>query len=288
MTVRILVGDARQKLKDLADESAQACVTSPPFWRQRDYEADGQLGIERDPREYAERLVDIMREVRRVLVPSGVAFLELGDTYAAGGNGGGGSRAKKRRKLTSLQQRTGWRSPPSGYKNRDLSLSPFMVADMLRADGWVLRQTIIWNKGTATEPPRLERPSVSHSYVFLLAKGQRSDVRDPGEDWWHSSVWTIPPSRAKDGHPAPMAEELARRCILCATQPGDVVIDPFLGSGTTAVVAGRLNRDCVGIELNSIFATSAGRRIRSGLASVESDIPDNHDDAGPLFGSVAA
>lgn len=262
MTVRILIGDARERLRELPDGSVHCCVSSSPFWRQRDYEADGQIGIERQPAEFAVKLVEAFREVRRVLVPDGSLWLELGDTYAAGGNGGGGSRAAKRRKLESLQQRTGWRSPPPGYKERDLSLAPFLVADGLRADGWFLRKTIIWNKGTATEPPRLDRPSVSHSYLFLLTPAGPSRVRDPGESWFQSSVWTIPPSgNVGNEHPAPMAPELARRCIVAATSAGDVVLDPFGGSGTTAIVADRLGRDAILVELNPEYAALAERRI---------------------------
>jgi site-specific DNA-methyltransferase (cytosine-N4-specific) len=260
LSVRLLIGDCRDRLRELEAGSVHACVTSPPFWRQRDYDHAGQLGIEREPSQFAAELVDIFREVRRVLVPDGSLWLELGDTYAAGGNGGGGSRAKKRRKLVSLQARTGWRAPPPGYKARDLSLTPFLVADGLRADGWYLRKTIIWDKGTATEPPRLDRPSVSHSYLFLLAPAGPSRVRNPGEDWFTSSVWTVRPNGLRD-HPAPMEPELARRCIVSATSAGETVLDPFGGAGTTGVVADRLQRNAVLIELNPAYAAIARRRL---------------------------
>lgn len=262
MTVRILTGDCRALLGTLPDASADCCVTSPPFWRQRDYDAEGQVGIERSPTEFAAGLAAIFAEVRRVLKPDGSLWLELGDTYAAGGNGGGGSRAARRRKLKSQQQRTGWRSPPPGYKEKDLSLAPFMVADALRSAGWYLRKAIIWDKGTATEPPRLDRPSVSHSYIFLLTPNEQSRVRNPGEDWFLSSVWRVSSSgHAGNEHPAPMTAEIARRCIVSATARGDVVLDPFLGSGTTAMVAQWLGRDCIGMELNPGFAALAERRL---------------------------
>jgi site-specific DNA-methyltransferase (cytosine-N4-specific) len=262
MAVRLLVGDCRERLRELEAGSVHTCVSSPPFWRQRDYEAEGQLGIEPSPSEFGAEVVEVAREIRRVLVPDGSMWLELGDTYAAGGNGGGGSRAAKRRKLTSLQQRTGWRSPPPGYKVRDLSLTPFVVADMLRADGWYLRKAIIWDKGTATEPPRLDRPSVSHSYVFLLTPNGRSRVRNPGEAWFASSVWSVTPAIDRE-HPAPMPPELARRCIVSATQPGEVVLDPFGGGGTTGLVADRLQRNAVLIELNPEYAEIARKRLQS-------------------------
>lgn len=264
MTVRIIIGDCRERLRELPDASVEAIVSSPPFWRQRDYGIDGQLGVERTPQTFAGGIVEIMEEARRVLVPDGSVWLEVGDTYAAGGNGGGGSRAAKRRKLKSLHERTGWRSPPPGYKEKDLSLSPFLVADRLRVSGWYLRKVIIWDKGTATEPPRLDRPSVSHSYIFLLTAKEQSRVRNPGEDWFASSVWRVSPSgHIGNDHPAPMAAEIARRCIVSGTKPGDTVLDPFFGSGTTGLVADRLQRNCVGIELNPGYAAAAERRITS-------------------------
>lgn len=260
MTVSILIGDVRDRLREMPAASVDCVVTSPPFWRQRDYEAEGQLGTEHCPSDFADALVEAFREVRRVLKRDGSLWIELGDTYAAGGNGGGGSRAAKRGKLTSLQQRTGWRSPPAGYKVRDLSLSPFLVADRLRADGWYLRKTIIWNKGTATEPPRKDRPSVSHSYVFLLTPAGPSRVRNPGEPWFYSSVWTVSPAGATS-HPAPMTPEIVRRCLACATAPGDHVLDPFGGGGTTALVADQMGRDCTLIELNPGYAHDSRVRL---------------------------
>jgi hypothetical protein len=194
VSVRILIGDCRERLRELPEASVDCVVTSPPFWRQRDYDNPKQLGTERTPQSFAGILAEIFGDIRRVLKPDGSAWIELGDTYAAGGNGGGGSRAAKRRKLKSLQERTGWRSPPPGYKEKDLSLTPFLVADRIRLSGWYLRKVIIWNKGTATEPPRLDRPSVSHSYIFLLTPNEQSRVRNPGEDWFLSSVWNIAPS----------------------------------------------------------------------------------------------
>lgn len=262
MSVRIIVGDCRQQLQTVQTGSVKSIVTSPPFWKLRDYDDEGQLGIERTPEEFANELVLIMREARRTLAPDGSLWLELGDTYAAGGNGGGGSRAAKRRKLQSVQARTGWRGPPPGYKEKDLSLTPFQVADRLRADGWYLRKCIIWDKGFATEPPRLDRPSVSHSYIFLLTPNEQSCVRSPGEAWFQSSVWTVSPcGHAGNNHPAPMAAEIARRCIVASTAPGDLVLDLFFGTGTTGLVADRLQRDCIGIELNGAYAAAARARI---------------------------
>ncbi|WP_168844876.1 site-specific DNA-methyltransferase [Sphingomonas sp. S2M10] len=259
----LYLGDAAVGGKFLAAKSVAAIIMSPPFWRQRDYDQTGQLGLERTPAEFANSLVNIMRDLRPALTDDGSVWLELGDTYASGGNGGGGSRAAKRRKLVSIQQRTGWRAAPPGYKDKDLSLTPFHVADRLRADGWYLRKVIIWDKMVATEPPRIDRPSVSHSYVFLLTPCESSRVRNPGERWFASSVWHVHPTIGPESgsHPAPMTDEIARRCIACSTNEGDTVLDPFSGSGTTAATAIAMGRTAIGIELNPTYFDIACRRI---------------------------
>jgi DNA modification methylase len=273
MTVRILKGDCREVLKGLPDESVNCCVTSPPYFRHRDYGCDGQIGQELTPADLADALSEVFMEVRRVLRPEGSLWLNIGDTYAAGGNGGGGSLIAKRRQWTGAHERKGWRRRSVGFKEKDITLTPFVVADTLRADGWYLRGTIIWDKETATEPPRLDRPSTAHEYLFLLSKNELSNVRDPGEPWFRSTVWTIRPQPTRVDHPAVMPAELARRCIVCATQKGDTVLDPFGGAGTTGLVADQLERDAILIELNPEYADTATRRITND---------------GGMFASVAA
>lgn len=273
MTVRVLTGDCRTVLQTLPEASVQSVVTSPPYFRQRDYGVDGQIGQEATPSDLAEALNEVAAQVRRVLKDDGSFWLQIGDTYAAGGNGGGGSLVAKRRQWTGAHERKGWRRQSPGFKEKDITLTPFVVADLLRAEGWYLRGTIIWDKVVATEPPRLDRPSTAHEYLFLLTKREQYKVRDPGEPWFKTTVWSIRPQPTYLDHPAVMPEELARRCIVCSTSPGDVVLDPFLGSGTTAVVADRLGRSCIGIELNPKYASGAQDRV--------------HKDAG-LFADVAA
>lgn len=261
MTVTILVGDCRDVLRTLPDASVQCVVTSPPYFRQRDYGVDGQIGQEETPADLSDALCEVATELRRVLRDDGAFWLQMGDTYAAGGNGGGGSLVAKRRQWTGAHERKGWRRQSPGFKEKDITLTPFVVADQLRADGWYLRATIIWDKEVATEPPRLDRPSTAHEYLFLLAKRGQYRVRDPGEPWFRSTVWKIRPQPTYTGHPAVMPAELARRCILCSTAPGDTVIDPFGGAGTTGLVADQLQRNAILIELNPKYAAIARRRI---------------------------
>lgn len=260
MTVRILIGDVRERLRELPDESVHCVVTSPPYWRQRDYGMRDQIGLERLPGDYIAELVAVFRDARRVLRGDGTLWLNIADKWASGGNGGGGSLSHKRAAWRQLAGEKGWRSPPHGYKDKDLVLAAFKVAEALRVDGWFLRKTIIWAKPRANEPTRLDRPSLSHEYVFLLSKDNDSRARDPGEPWWHSSVWEIAPTGLAD-HPAVMPGELARRCITCSTSKGDTVFDPFFGSGTTGLIAARLGRRCIGVELNPDYAEVARRRI---------------------------
>jgi site-specific DNA-methyltransferase (cytosine-N4-specific) len=262
VTVKILIGDARARLSELPDESVQCVVTSPPYFRQRDYGGmAGQLGQEATPAGLADAISEVFAEMRRALRPDASLWLQIGDTYAAGGNGGGGSLVAKRRQWTGAHERKGWRRQSPGFKEKDITLTPFVVADTLRADGWYLRSTIIWNKETATEPPRLDRPSTAHEYLFLLTKAETCRVRDPGEAWFRSTVWTIRPQPTHVGHPAVMPAELARRCIVCSTAEGDTVLDPFGGAGTTGMVADRLGRSAVLIELNPDYAELARARL---------------------------
>ena len=261
MSVRILEGDCRAVLASLEAGSVNCCVTSPPYFRQRDYGVEGQIGQEATPADLADVLCEVAREIRRVLRSDGSFWLNIGDTYAAGGNGGGGSLVAKRRQWTGAHERKGWRRQSPGFKEKDITLTPFVVADTLRADGWYLRSTIIWNKTVATEPSRLDRPATAHEYVFLLAKSERYNVRDPGEPWFNSTVWDIRPQPTHTGHPAVMPAELARRCIVCSTQPGDIVLDPFGGAGTTGMVADRLQREAILIELNPAYAEMARKRL---------------------------
>jgi site-specific DNA-methyltransferase (cytosine-N4-specific) len=270
--VRLYRGCALAVLPTLAAGSARCCVTSPPYWGGlRDYGHPAQLGLEREPAEYAARLLEVFGEVRRVLADDGSLWLNLGDAYAAAGKGGGGS-AGKRGSWDTVRNRKGFRMPPPGYKQKDLTLYPFLVADALRRAGWYLRQAVVWEKPAAAEPERADRPSVCHEYLFLFAKSERYAVANPGEPWWAKSVWRIAPDVNPD-HPATMPEELVRRCVVCSSKPGDVVMDPFAGSGTVGKVAVCHDRRAVLVELNEGYYATALARLRHAAGH----------DAGQLF-----
>jgi site-specific DNA-methyltransferase (cytosine-N4-specific) len=274
----VVHGDCLDVLRSLPDGCVNCCVTSPPYWGGlRDYGHSGQLGLERDPSEYATALTRVFREVSRVLANDGALWLNLGDVYAASGKGGGGS-AGTRGSWNTIANRKGFRMPPAGYKMKDLTLVPFLVANSLRLDGWYLRAAIVWEKPNAGEPERLDRPSLSHEHVFLFAKAADYKTRNPGESWWHHSVWRIPPAKTLD-HPATMPYELARRCVVSSSSLGDLVLDPFGGSGTTAHACIGTGRRCVSIELNPEYVAIAQARIDEamgrGPGSLFASVPED-------------
>ena len=263
---QVLEGDCQEVLPTLPSGSLQCVVTSVPYWRQRDYGHPAQIGMEDTPEAWLASLVDVFREVRRVCDERAALWLNVGDKYQGSGYGWEGRSAVGGRHR-HWRGRTGLGLPRAtrGYKARDLTLAPLLLAEALRADGWYLRQVVIWAKQRPNEPVRPIRPSVSHEYVLLLGTGESSRVDNPGEDWWATSVWWVPPEPSEE-HPATMPRELARRCIISSTQTGDVVFDPFLGIGTTASVALELGRGSLGIELVPEYAQRARAHLLEGVA----------------------
>lgn len=344
MTIRILEGDCRDVLKTLQDASVQCCVTSPPYFGLRDYGVDGQMGLEPTPDEYIAGMVAVFREVRRVLRDDGTLWLNIGDSYAANGGPGwqgkNGQRSDRRFTGTrdTVAMREQARTAFDGYKPKDLIGIPWMLAFALRADGWYLRQDIIWAKPNPMPESVRDRCTKSHEYLFLLskssryyfdaeaikeplaatsiarlaqptladqagsdrvpgktngnmkavrAKGNRKTFRGGGvytggqsfdNDATASndsvgnapnesdvrnkrSVWTIATQPFKEAHFATFPPALVEPCILAGSPVGGMVLDPFGGAGTTGLVADRLQRDAILIELNAEYAAIARRRV---------------------------
>jgi len=353
MTVQIIIGDAREKMKELADCSVQTCVTSPPYFGLRDYGVDGQMGLEATPDEFVAGMVDLFREVRRVLRDDGTLWLNLGDSYAGSWGAQGHARPSttiSHTQIKSHPKRASLTGSVRGFglKPKDLIGIPWRVAFALQADGWYLRQDIIWSKPSPMPESVRDRCTKSHEYIFLLSKGPRyhfdadaiaepcakgdrdssftegktathqlgrargrsgNKERKPGSARgcpegtganvcgsvpWEGdtrnkrSVWSVAAQPFSEAHFATFPPALIEPCILAGCPAGGMVLDPFGGAGTTGLVAERLGRDATLIELNPEYAEMARRRIRADLGRVESEMPDNHDDAGPLFGSAAA
>lgn len=265
---RLLIGDCRKLLPLLPSESVQCCITSPPYWGLRDYEHPEQLGSEPSPAEYVAHLVAIFREVRRILRPEGTLWLNIGDGYARnGGTGRHGPNARVGNTRKLIQKRN-CRVPACwGLKDRDLLGLPWRVAFALQEDGWILRSHIVWIKKTPMPESVRNRPSRATADIFLFAQ-------QPGYFYDHQAVrepsganlknyWLLGSEPNSSDHPAAFPKDLARRCILLATRPGETVLDPFAGSGTTALAAQELGRRCILIELNPAYAQAAARRLQA-------------------------
>lgn len=357
MSWEIKHGDWIDVLGTMPDESVQCCVTSPPYWGLRDYGVKGQLGLERTPDEYVAKVVEGFREVRRVLRKNGTLWLNLGDSYA--------SQPNQRVHTGERNDVTGWKQATNvgsctvgsrhvlGLKPKDLVGIPWMVAFALRADGWYLRQDIIWAKPNPMPESVTDRCTKSHEYLFLLSKsssyhcdmgaikeesvtdgprrpygskgawdmdGRPDEQKHGGEPrsfkgsqfntgktaehqlgrssskvrhpaGWKSgngshgsihengreqqvkyventfekrnrrSVWEIATSPFPEAHFATFPPKLVEPCILAGCPEGGTVLDPFAGAGTTGLVATRLHRNFIGIELNQDYIAMASKRI---------------------------
>lgn len=260
----------------------------------------GELGAEPTPALYVEHLVQIFREVRRVLRNDGTCWLNIGDSYCSDNKWGGRSGTKNAHSLAGGYDRTRRRT---GVRPKNLYLVPFRLALALQDDGWLVRSTVIWNKPNATPEPVKDRPAVSHEYLFLLAKSARyyydaEAVKEPiarpgrgsgnkarrvasaGErgrlnthlgsaiPWQDKdgkrhrrTVWTVPTKRFPGAHFATFPEQLIEPCILAGSRAGDTVFDPFSGSGTTGLVSVRLGRRFIGAELNPEYVDMANQRV---------------------------
>jgi DNA modification methylase len=248
-------------LSALPDRSVGLIVTSPPYWRQRDYGVDGQIGQEDTPDRFVAALVDVFRSACHVLRDDGTCWINIGDSYAAGGHGGGGKlmqerggAAWKRRKVSKE-----WRSPPAGFKRKDLVGAPGLLARALRDDGWYWRAEIVWDKSTGGIA-RPDRPWTAHETILLLSKSEHYHFTEYGRR--QSTIWRFPPTGASAGteHEAAFPLELPLRCIQSASAPGSVVCDPFAGIGTTGAAALTTGRRFIGCDLNTAYVEIARTR----------------------------
>lgn len=298
MTYTLLVGDVRQRLSEIETSSVQTCITSPPYWGLRDYGQEKQIGLEQTPAEYVAEMVAVFAEVWRVLADDGTVWLNIGDSYAAGKMGRDDSGDGGRFAGPRIEPKQ--RKAPEGLKPKDLVGIPWRVAFALQEAGWYLRQDIIWHKPNPMPESVTDRCTKAHEYLFLLSKAPRyyfnheaikepaiwaSDKRNgegrqtydgkrqgqdgTGQEAFVSitdtrnkrDVWTIPTKPFKGAHFAVMPEALVEPCILAGSREGDLVLDPFTGSGTVGAVALRHGRRFIGTELSPDYAAIAHERI---------------------------
>ena len=269
-TADIRIGDARIRLQEIADKSVQCCITSPPYWGLRNYGNDLQIGLEATPEEYVEQLVAVFKEVWRVLKDDGTLWLNLGDNYASNKVGNTNGTYGKVKQKQGINDDTRRRTVPEGLKRKDLIGIPWRVAFALQADGWYLRQDIIWSKPNAMPEPIADRCVKAHEYLFLLSKSpsylmNAKDIREQAVDEVslrnRRSVWTIPTKPYRGAHFAVMPEALVEPCVISSTNPNDLVLDPFTGSGTVGVVALKHGRQFIGTEINPEYAFMASNRM---------------------------
>ena len=301
---QVLIGDCIEQMKTLPDQSVNCCVTSPPYFGLRDYGHDGQIGLEPTPDEFVAKLVEVFREVHRVLRDDGTLWLNLGDSYAgnnsqASNNGRAGFGNPRERVIN----RTG-----DGLKTKDLIGIPWRVAFALQADGWYLRQDIIWHKPNPMPESVKDRCTKAHEYIFLLSKSPRyyfdhEAIKEPakrpnekqtfggakaksaeiqttdpryrnGSEQWGRTietpemknkrdVWSVSVKPYKGAHFATFPPDLIEPCILAGCPQGGTVLDPFGGSGTTAGVAIKNDRNAILCELNEDYTKLIADRVQS-------------------------
>lgn len=307
--------DCIEGLKELPDASVNCCVTSPPYFGLRDYGNDGQIGLEATPDEYVAKMVDVFRGVKRVLKDSGTLWLNLGDSYGAYGgdtyhgfneryHGNGGGNSKQNNTLNGIKEI----KLETGLRPKNLLGIPWRVAFALQANGWYLRQDIIWHKPNPMPESVTDRCTKAHEYIFLLSKSQRyyydyEAIRYPmleasiqrNQSGWNGnedrswvsgkqnnmskylgsakakeaeyankrSVWTVTTKAFKEAHFATFPEDLIVDCIKAGCPEGGIVLDPFMGAGTTALVSRKLNRNYVGFELNPDYIKIAEKRLHN-------------------------
>ena len=257
----IAIGDASKVLRRFPTGAFQAAVTSPPYWSLRDYEIEGQIGLETSLPAYITRLVSVFQEVHRVLRDDGVLWLNMGDSYTSGGRTWRAPDKKNPVRAMDVRPPT-----PDGLKPKDLIGVPWRLAFALQDAGWYLRSDTVWNKPNCQPESVKDRPTRSHEYLFLFSKSERyyydnSAVRGPGGRNLRT-VWDINTEPYADAHFATFPPGLIEPCIALTSQSGDLILDPFVGSGTTGLVARKLGRRFVGIELNPSYLTIAENRLR--------------------------
>jgi len=246
-------GNSKHLLISLPEKSVDCVVTSPPYFSQRDYNVDGQIGMEPSIEEYVSNLRTTFEGISHVLKPSGTVFLNLADTYySAKGEPRGSDRKHKARRLGKRAVD----GPGLGVPRKSQIGIPFRVALSLQQAGWTIRSSVIWVKKTSIpEPSAHDRPWRKYEFVFLLSKNTKYFFNREGlkgeEDVWYIEPDRTSPSRGI--HYAPYPRDLVSRCLSCGCPPGGVVLDPFAGGGTTMTVAASIGHPVVGVELNSEF-----------------------------------
>lgn len=255
-----VLGDSAAVLESLPQGCVQTVVTSPPYWSLRDYGIAGQVGLEESVDEYIKSLQRIFDQVFRVLRDDGTLWINIGDSYTSGGRTWRAPDKKNRARAMEMRPAT-----PDGLKPKDLIGVPWRLAFALQSAGWYLRSDIIWHKPNCQPESVRDRPTRAHEYVFLFSKSERyfydvETVVGPNSRRLRT-VWDVRTEPYKEAHFAVFPPELIRPCVINGSRAGDLVLDPFAGSGTTALVAAQEGRRFLGVELNPDYLDIAVRRL---------------------------
>ncbi len=259
----LITGDSAGVLSSFPSGVFQTCVTLPPYWSLRNYDIAGQIGLERSVGDYITRLTEVFEQVRRVTRDDGTLWLNIGDSYTSGGRTWRAPDKKNPVRAMDIRPPT-----PEGLKPKDLIGIPWRIALALQHAGWYLRADVIWYKPNCQPESVKDRPTRSHEYMFLFSKNERyrydaEAVRGPNNRNLRT-VWEINTQAFPDAHFATFPPALVESCLALTTTPGDLVLDPFIGSGTTGQVALAMSRRFIGIELNPEYVEIAERRMHNG------------------------
>jgi DNA modification methylase len=297
----IIQGDALTVLRTLPGSSVDCCVTSTPYYNLRDYGVTGQIGLEETPEAYIARLTDVFMEVHRVMKQTGTLWVVIGDCYnGSGKNNGKASKMEWKQRTNAASHAT----KPTVVKNlkpKDLIGIPWMLAFALRDKGWYLRKDNIWQKQNPMPESTKDRCTTAHEYIFHFSKsatyyydyeaimetaaydgrkdtfykGGPKDMAGGAHERWQvvngipmrnkRDVWKVNTKSYKEAHFATYPPELIVPCIKAGCPQGGTVLDPFMGSGTTAVVARKLNRNFIGVELNPKYIQIAEKWLKQEL-----------------------
>lgn len=257
--------DAKRRLTLLDNESVDCIVTSPPYFWLRDYQVDGQIGLEESVDGYVVALTDILSEAHRVLKTTGTLFLNLGDTYYSGKGKSHGTDRKSSKRRFGLRAVDKSGGLGIGLQRKSIIGIPWRVAIKMCCQNWILRSPIIWQRIKCLRESVRDRPSRGYEYIFMFVKSRKYYWNKNGlpKNSASPDVWSIPAKVKGNGslETAPFPDELARQCIEVGCPPNGVVLDPFCGSGTSLRVATEMGRDAIGIDLNRRFCEYAAKSL---------------------------
>jgi DNA modification methylase len=260
----IAAGDSANLLEDIEPQTIDCIVTSPPYFWLRDYDHEGQYGLEDSVDAYLENLSNVFSQCKRVLKKSGTIFINIGDTYYSGKGESKGKDIKNKKRRFGVRAVDKSGGLGIGLKRKSAIGIPWRLAIRLMSDGWTLRSTIIWDRQHSLPEAVKDRPRRNFEYVFMLSKHvnyyfDRTKLEEANEE----DIWTISarPEPNSGLYTAAFPDALVERCLEIGCPKGGTVFDPFAGSGTTVRVAFKTKHNALGIDINPKFVEYAGKRI---------------------------